>query len=48
MKYESKDEKDKRKKKRESQLEAMIFNALQKSAKQALDAAFKELLGDWR
>ena len=45
MKKESKDQK---KKKRQNQLEAFIFSFMEKSMKEALNAAVDDLLKDWK
>lgn len=45
MKKESKDQKKKR---RQSQLEAFIFSLMEKSMKEALNAAVDDLLKDWK
>ena len=42
-----KEKKDK-KKKRESELEKMIFSIMEKSAKVAIDKAVDDLLKDWK
>ena len=47
MKVRNKNDKDK-KKKRESELESFIFAVMEKSMKQALDAALDDLLKDWK
>ena len=47
MSKQSEEEK-KRKKKQQSQMEAFIFQMLEKSMKSALDAAMKDLFKDWK
>ena len=42
------DEEKKRKKKQQSQMEAFIFQMMEKSMKAALDAAMKDLFKDWK
>lgn len=46
MRNDGKKKKDK--KKRQNQLEAMIFQLLEKSMKQALDAALDDLFKEWK
>lgn len=41
-------EKEKKKKKQQSQIEAMIFRIMEKSMKDALDMAMKDLFKDWK
>ena len=48
MRNTSQQEKDKKKKKRESELESFIFSVMEKSMKNALDAALNDLLKDWK
>lgn len=43
-----KDDEKKRKKKQHSQLEAFIFQMMEKSMKAALDAAMKDLFKDFK
>ena len=47
MSQRSEDEK-KRKKKQQAQMEAFIFQMMEKSMKAALDAAMKDLFKDWK
>lgn len=47
MSHRNDDEK-KRKKKQQSQLEAFVFQMMEKSMKAALDAAMKDLFKDWK
>ena len=42
------DDDKKRKKKQQSQLEAFVFQMMEKSMKAALDAAMKDLFKDWK
>ena len=42
------DDEKKRKKKQQSQLEAFVFQMMEKSMKVALDAAMKDLFKDWK
>ena len=42
------DDEKKRKKKQQSQLEAFVFQMMEKSMKAALDAAMKDLFKDWK
>ena len=42
------DDEKKRKKKQQSQLEAFVFQMMDKSMKAALDAAMKDLFKDWK
>ena len=42
------DDEKKRKKKQQSQLEAFIFQMMEKSMKAALDAAMKEIFKGWK
>lgn len=42
------DDEKKRKKKQQSQLEAFVFQMIEKSMKAALDAAMKDLFKDWK
>ena len=42
------DKKKKDRKKRESQLEAFVFQIMEKSMKKALDAAIDDLFKDWQ
>lgn len=42
------DDEKKRKKKQQSQLEAFVFQMMEKSMKAALDAAMKDLVKDWK
>ena len=42
------DDEKKRKKKQQSQLEAFVFQMMEKSMKAALDAAMKDLCKDWK
>ena len=42
------DDEKKRKKKQQSQLEAFVFQKMEKSMKAALDAAMKDLFQDWK
>ena len=42
------DKKKKDRKKRESQLEAFVFQIMEKSMKEALDAAIDDLFKDWQ
>lgn len=42
------EERKKKKKKQESQLEKMVFQIMEKSMKQALDAALDELFKEWK
>ena len=42
------DDEKKRKKKQQSQLEAYVFQMVEKSMKAALDAAMKDLFKDWK
>ena len=42
------DNENKRKKKQQSQLEAFVFQMMEKSMKAALDAAMKDLFKDWK
>ena len=48
MRAKKSDDKDKKKKKRQSELELFIFQLMEKSMKQALDAALDEILKDWK
>ena len=41
-------DKEKKKKKRQSDLELFVFQLMQKSMKEALDAAIDEVLQDWK
>ena len=43
-----KEDEKKRKKKQQAQMEAFIFQMLEKSMKTALDAAMKELFKGWK
>ena len=47
MSQRSEDEK-KRKKKQQAQMEAFIFQMMEKIMKAALDAAMKDLFKDWK
>ena len=42
------DDEKKRKKKQQSQLEAFVFQMMERSMKAALDAAIKDLFKDWK
>ncbi len=42
------EKKKKDKKKRQNELESMIFQIMEKSLKDALDAAFDDLFKDWQ
>ena len=42
------DDEKKRKKKQQSQLEAFIFQMMEKSMKAALDAAMKDIFKGWK
>ena len=42
------DDEKKHKKKQQSQLEAFVFQMMEKSMKAALDAAMKDLVKDWK
>ena len=42
------DDEKKRKKKQQSQLEAFVFQMIERSMKAALDAAMKDLFKDWK
>ena len=42
------DDEKKRKKKQQSQLEAFVFQMMEKSMKAALDAAMKDLFKGWK
>lgn len=42
------DDEKKRKKKQQSQLEAFVFQMMEKSMKAALDAAMKDFFKDWK
>ena len=42
------DDEKKRKKKQQSQLEAFVFQMMERSMKAALDAAMKDLFKDWK
>ena len=42
------DDEKKRKKKQQSQLEAFVFQMMEKSMKAALDAAMKDLFKNWK
>ena len=42
------DDEKKRKEKQQSQLEAFVFQMMEKSMKAALDAAMKDLFKDWK
>ena len=42
------DDEKKRKKQQQSQLEAFVFQMMEKSMKAALDAAMKDLFKDWK
>ena len=48
MKNTSQQDKEKKRKKRESQLELFIFSLMEKSMKTALDQALDEILKDWK
>ena len=43
-----KEDEKKRKKKQQAQMEAFIFQMMEKSIKAAMDAAMKELFRDWK
>ena len=45
---QSKSDQEKRKKKRQSILEAEIMSIMQKSLKAAMDAALKDIFKDWK
>ena len=42
------DDNDKKKKKRESELESFIFSLMEKSMKTALDTTLDEIFKDWQ
>ena len=44
----SKDNRDKKKKKKQSTLEAEIFSIMEKSLKSALDVALDDILKEWK
>lgn len=48
MRAKKSDDKDKKKKKRQSELELFIFQLMEKSMKQALNAALDDILKDWK
>lgn len=46
--FNSKDDRDKKKKKKQSTLEAEIFSIMEKSLKSALDMALDDILKEWK
>ena len=48
MRRTDKSDKEKKKKKRQSELEGFIFSLMEKSMKQALNAALDEILNNWK